>query len=325
MDAKSIPALLAYQTKPHVPWSPFPTTPSLKFTESVFALHILRKKCVPRSWPLRQVCFTNPCLLLLILAVGPHGRALRLSMIQSAQVFSPAPSNDPRVNLRILQTPLKNTFKSPFKPGFNPSPLKSRIAASSDDEEDEDEDQDEDEEEEEIVLVETNHPRVVEEEQDLVIMEDVPETVGPQVGTRVLFEAPRTPPRRRSMASNALHRAVLIRSAQRAVLRAEKEREEVEEELEVMDAVVDEDVGEEEPFGDDNQEPGDVEMASPSESEESSDGEEGQSEPQQPTWRKSLGKIWPFSRALSEVGCYVNSYYMLTLTTEPRHEPDENS
>ncbi|KAF8909801.1 hypothetical protein CPB84DRAFT_1635324, partial [Gymnopilus junonius] len=32
---------------------------------------------------------------------------LRLSMIQSAQVFSPRPSHDPRENLRILQSPIR--------------------------------------------------------------------------------------------------------------------------------------------------------------------------------------------------------------------------
>ncbi|KAF8961373.1 hypothetical protein BDZ97DRAFT_1664243, partial [Flammula alnicola] len=41
-----------------------------------------------------------------------HKRALRLSMIHSAQVFSPRPSKDPRENLRILQSPLKGIFGS---------------------------------------------------------------------------------------------------------------------------------------------------------------------------------------------------------------------
>ncbi|TFK65533.1 hypothetical protein BDN72DRAFT_773245, partial [Pluteus cervinus] len=40
-------------------------------------------------------------------SVGLQNRALRLSMIHSAQVFSPRPSQDPRENLRILQSPLK--------------------------------------------------------------------------------------------------------------------------------------------------------------------------------------------------------------------------
>ncbi|KAJ7727427.1 hypothetical protein DFH07DRAFT_757703, partial [Mycena maculata] len=37
----------------------------------------------------------------------PPNRALRLSMIASAQVFSPRPSPDPRQNLRVLQSPLR--------------------------------------------------------------------------------------------------------------------------------------------------------------------------------------------------------------------------
>ncbi|TFY75764.1 hypothetical protein EWM64_g8247 [Hericium alpestre] len=51
--------------------------------------------------------------------VGANGnrRALRMSMIQSAQVFSPAPSPDPRTNLRILQTPIK-PLSSPLKNGY---------------------------------------------------------------------------------------------------------------------------------------------------------------------------------------------------------------
>ncbi|KAJ7099700.1 hypothetical protein C8R44DRAFT_642264, partial [Mycena epipterygia] len=38
----------------------------------------------------------------------PGNRALRLSMIASAQVFSPRPSPDPRQNLRVLQSPLRS-------------------------------------------------------------------------------------------------------------------------------------------------------------------------------------------------------------------------
>ncbi|KAJ7620593.1 hypothetical protein DFH06DRAFT_908187, partial [Mycena polygramma] len=50
---------------------------------------------------------------------GPANRALRLSMIASAQVFSPRPSSDPRQNLRVLQSPLRlasaNSSRSPSK------------------------------------------------------------------------------------------------------------------------------------------------------------------------------------------------------------------
>lgn len=98
-------------------------------------------------------------------------RKLRLSMIQSAQVFSPRPSNDPRENLRILQSPLKNQFRSPSKPSalsrapFTPlkqsSPTPQRGQPSH--AEDDDNDNDKDEEEDEIVLVDGNHPRVVQE------------------------------------------------------------------------------------------------------------------------------------------------------------------
>ncbi|TRM67149.1 hypothetical protein BD626DRAFT_396484, partial [Schizophyllum amplum] len=45
---------------------------------------------------------------------GPDRRALRLSMIESARVFSPRPSAIPAENLRILQSPIKR----------NPSPKK---------------------------------------------------------------------------------------------------------------------------------------------------------------------------------------------------------
>ncbi|KAJ7210677.1 hypothetical protein B0H12DRAFT_1033612, partial [Mycena haematopus] len=45
----------------------------------------------------------------------PGNRALRLSMIASAQVFSPRPSHDPRQNLRVLQSPLRLASPSPRK------------------------------------------------------------------------------------------------------------------------------------------------------------------------------------------------------------------
>ncbi|KZS99806.1 uncharacterized protein LAESUDRAFT_667531, partial [Laetiporus sulphureus 93-53] len=38
---------------------------------------------------------------------GRRRRALRMSMIHSAHVFTPRPSADPRANLRVLQSPLK--------------------------------------------------------------------------------------------------------------------------------------------------------------------------------------------------------------------------
>ena len=88
---------------------------------------------------------------------------------------------NPRENLRILQSPLK-----PF------------AGSGSDDDE-------------VVKLVDGNHPKVVEEEQDLVILENV-EAVSP---IKILAPPlPQVTPRRKSIPS--LHRAVLIRSAQRA-------------------------------------------------------------------------------------------------------------
>ncbi|EGO18806.1 hypothetical protein SERLADRAFT_443778 [Serpula lacrymans var. lacrymans S7.9] len=46
---------------------------------------------------------------------GAQRRALRMSMIQSAEVFSPKPSKDPNENLKILQSPLKARGRSPVK------------------------------------------------------------------------------------------------------------------------------------------------------------------------------------------------------------------
>ena len=188
-------------------------------------------------------------------------RALRLSMIQSAQVFTPRPDPDPRVNLRVLQTPIRLNG-SPLKPAHHtPRPAHAG--------------QQEEECGTPIRLVEGNRPQVVEEEQDLVILEevDVPEhipqanssgtqsgadpsgflnpmqspTHAPPVGGP--YPAPVFPltpshqlqqfqtPRRR-LGRPSLHRAVLIRSAQRAVMRIEMEKEQEEEEREVEDHVI---------------------------------------------------------------------------------------
>ena len=169
-------------------------------------------------------------------------------MIHSAQVFSPNPSKDPRENLRILQSPLKNSFKSPVKETLQ--------------------------EEDEIVLVQGSHPRVVQDERDLVILEDV--ALAPPLSPSKLptnLEPPRTPPRRRSLGGNTLHRAVLIRSAQRAVLKAEKEREEEEEEMEVLGVVVSDDDRDEYEYEDNERE--DIEMGSPTQENEADDLNEG--------------------------------------------------
>jgi hypothetical protein len=170
-------------------------------------------------------------------------------------------------------------------------------------------------EDQEVILVHTNHPRVVEEDKDLVILEDVPlplvigsSSSSPIAGT---FAAPLQPlqqqarlappvtPKRKSMGGTALHRAVLIRSAQRAVWKAERERmeeeEEREEEMEVLDSVVDEQ---------DSDEDEDVEMRSLSD-DDSDDGEK-EDKQQKPLWRKSLEKIipWRFGSKELEV-CFL--------------------
>lgn len=211
-------------------------------------------------------------------------------MIHSAQVFSPRPSNDPRENLRILQSPVKK----PSSPIKNSSPLKMAILP--------------DIEEEEIVLVHTNHPRVVEEDKDLVILEDVPlQLLSPVMITPrqtnqfpvLQTQQPPCTPRRKSLGGTALHRAVLIRSAQRAVLKAEKEREDEEEELEVLGTVVgtdDEDLAKRkiEPVEEEDVEMLDVDDENEETDDEDDDGDL-EEQTQKSLWRKSLEKIIPWS------------------------------
>ena len=124
---------------------------------------------------------------------GQQRLALQLSMIHLAQVFSPRPSADPRENLRVLQSPLK-VLATPLRNIFNggaagpASPTKARIRSASplklghastavganEDEEVEQLEEEGQPEDQEVILVHTNHPRVVEEDKDLVILEDVP-------------------------------------------------------------------------------------------------------------------------------------------------------
>lgn len=205
-------------------------------------------------------------------------------MIHSAQVFSPRPSKDPRENLRVLKSPMKNTFQSPRKPSaLSQSPLTS---ATHDD-------SDEEVEEEEIVLVDGNHPRVVEEEKDLVILEDVEVPVPPPT---IQIQSPKTPQRRRSQ---SLHRAVLIRSAQRAVLEHERqqrqEEEEREEEMEVLDTIASDDISSDE---DRNTTRRDNHNSPPSDEDPDSDEDEveggANQERRKSLWRKSFERLWPF-------------------------------
>ncbi|KAF9531191.1 hypothetical protein CPB83DRAFT_849529 [Crepidotus variabilis] len=283
---------------------------------SEFEIHSKRFRFAYPPKEMRKALYATPA--------RPPQKSLRLSMIHSAQVFSPRPSTDPRENLRVLQSPLKNPSRSPMKPR-NPSPLKARTILEEDEElEDED-----NEEEEDIVLVHTNHPRVVEEEKDLVILEAVPVQLlspsklsneFPILPVASQNAQPKTPPRRRSLGGNALHRAVLIRSAQRAVRKAEVEAEDEEEEMEVLgvlDGVGVDDGGaggngvEEEERGDDV-EGGQGEEAEKKDRsfdfEEDTDSDEDEEEEddeeyvknknaQKSLWRKSIERILPWSRS----------------------------
>ncbi|KAJ7054290.1 hypothetical protein C8F01DRAFT_501654 [Mycena amicta] len=239
----------------------------------------------------------------------PANRALRLSMIASAQVFSPRPSPNPRENLRVLQSPMR---APPRTRTPSPSPTKSHTPP----------------EPETITLVQGSSPRVVEDEKDLVILEDVEVTPAPQA--QLIIAAPPKTPRRQS-----LHRAVLIRSAHRAVLAAtaaptpnsnssggsgpttpamntgpakessssrsvspnkgkfsvpaddtdtDTDTEEEEEEVRALGLEV-------------------VSVSSGSDSEGDEDEEDAQEEePQQRIgWRKSLERLWPFGRVKTEV------------------------
>ena len=196
---------------------------------------------------------------------GSRPRALRLSMIASAHVFTPRPSRDPQENLRVLQTPLRAPF------------------ARSAGEENE-------EEEEEIVLVQSDTPRVVEEDRDLVILDEVEPIPAPALSlplpALVVPQYPATPVRR---PRPSLHRAVLIRSAQRAAIQREMQLEEeldAEEVEETIDAIA-EDVEEEE---------------------DGARGTSAQEQRAQPSsWRKSLDMVkgslgWAF-RGLSVEVC----------------------
>ncbi len=214
-----------------------------------------------------------------------------MSMIQSAQVFTPRPSQDPKENLRILQAPLRKPFRPESGARSEGSPLKRGSYVAEDD------DDDEEELEEDIVLVGGNHPRVVEEDRDLVILEHVvvrePE---PAPQHLVQFpipqsaqpppQAPQTPrPSRRAQSRASLHRAVLIRSADRTALKLEMEREEEEDVEEVEETSqsgeeLEEEVEEDE--GDEKQQ-------------NDASVEQNESGGALSGWRKSLsGLAWPF-------------------------------
>ncbi|KAF5377771.1 hypothetical protein D9757_008110 [Collybiopsis confluens] len=227
-------------------------------------------------------------------------RALRLSMIESAEVFSPRPSLNPMENLRVLQSPLKpyqlgSRSSSPLKLHFPTEPTYNN---SSDDDDEGD-----------IILVEGNSPRVVEEENDLIILEDVDilppaeEPTPNELTAKQYLPAlppmlvpPRTPitPRR---PRNTLHKAVLIRSTQRAILQAEKKRDEEErdeeEEAEVFDTILEDAADEGDVIHENPDEEEDHELAEVDEEQKDDNGTAAQ------TWRISLERIWPFRRSAS--------------------------
>lgn len=354
LRAEAIPRHRSKNT--NKPSFPSPTTRNSRSTKNASALPTLQRKFAKSCWPPQLV---SPLIVLLKLKTNPsgifldeqsavHKRALRLSMIQSAQVFSPRPSKDPRENLRILQSPLKQGIFPPQTPrgGQTPtrtravSPLKysSKSGAQSDDSDSDEvekvDEKEHEEAEEEIVLVATNHPRVVEEESDLVILEDVPfgavpatalvQAPTPVYGGQDAAAPPPRTPRRKSLGGTALHRAVLIRSAQRAVWRAEKEKEEEEEreeEMEVLGAVVHPvEVDEEEEDYDD--EDHDVEMRSVSSDGEGSDEEQdaealAQKAANKSLWRKSLERIipWGFGASADEDNEREASIFLVSLNS----------
>ncbi|KAF9254775.1 hypothetical protein L218DRAFT_951290 [Marasmius fiardii PR-910] len=231
----------------------------------------------------------------------PRKRTLRLSMIQSAEVFTPRPSADPMENLRVLQSPLRS-YRSPSKTP-SPSPVIGRslfgngtlttpsphsdLGA--------------------VTLVDGNNPRVVEEDQDLVILEDVvvPPTIPsnstlpaspakagykPAPPPVLSLQVPPAPPVTPRRSRPTLHQAVLIRSAQRAAIKAEIQREEEEqEEMEVFGTIF-----AEEDEGDEDDVPMPVDATEDASSDEDIFNEEENSNTKE-SWRQSIGRIWPFS------------------------------
>ena len=178
--------------------APGPTTVPLQ-NNSIIEIH---KKRFRFTYPPKHL---RPALINTPTQSTPAGarRPLRLSMIASAHVFTPRPSHDPQENLRVLQTPIRSPFAR---------------------------------ENEEIVLVHSDSPRVVEEDKDLVILDEVePEPVLP-LPLPVIPQYPVTPVRRPGRPS--LHRAVLIRSAQRAALQRDMQLEEEEQDADEVEETI---------------------------------------------------------------------------------------
>ncbi|KAI0767349.1 hypothetical protein C8Q74DRAFT_1355372 [Fomes fomentarius] len=175
-----------------------PTTVPLQ-NNSVIEIH---KKRFRFTYPPKHL---RPALINTPTQATPHTsrRPLRLSMIASAHVFTPGPSQNPEENLRVLQTPLRTPFAR---------------------------------EHEEIVLVHSDSPRVVQEDKDLVIIDEVESEPVLPLPLPVMPQYPVTPVRRQPRAS--LHRAVLIRSAHRAAIQLERQQEEEEQEAEEVEETI---------------------------------------------------------------------------------------
>ncbi|KAI3596444.1 hypothetical protein WG66_003220 [Moniliophthora roreri] len=216
----------------------------------------------------------------------PQKRRLRLSMIHSAEVFTPRPSSNPAENLRVLQSPLRLAPSSPLR-----SPLKRSLFSQTATEETE----------EEIVLVDGSNPHVVEQDSDLVILEELPFAAQPPSPTKKApppqlpqlpqhSAPPQTPRRNRP----TLHRAVLIRSAQRAVLRKqalEQEKEEEREEMEVFGVLAEDDEEEETPTSTPTEDEVFGTTAGTAEEQDRIDVDQEQGA-ERSSW---LGRIWPFT------------------------------
>ncbi|TDL27887.1 hypothetical protein BD410DRAFT_824680 [Rickenella mellea] len=218
---------------------------------------------------------------LLIATPQPRRRSsVRLSMITSSQVFSPRPSPDPRNNLRTLQ--------SVFKPFA-----------------------------EDVKLVDGDHPIVMEEGVDLVILEDVPSAPSvpaPPPSTKT--------PRRRSAPS--LHKAVLIRSAQRAAMQQEVQIEDAN--VEDMNAEEPEEQMEEE---DDQIEEEEVEEAVSADLDDDEFGDEPPETPSRPPPQRpmSTSRLLPPNVSESESVRTDNSApleeMLSTLVLTPDHGQDQ--
>ncbi|EEB93698.2 hypothetical protein MPER_07610, partial [Moniliophthora perniciosa FA553] len=155
------------------------------------------------------------------------------------------------------------------------------------------------ENEEEIVLVDGSNPHVVEQDTDLVILEELPFATQPPSPTKKAPPPPQlpqlpqhsAPPQTPRRNRPTLHRAVLIRSAQRAVLRKQALEEDEEEEREEMEVfgVLAEDEEEEE-----------ISTSTPTEDEVfgTTTGEQDRMDVDQEQSAEKgswLGRIWPFT------------------------------